>query len=180
MQAAAAPRKVAALGLLLAVLLIVAGVQLIGRGQPAGASAASALPVLVPVSTTPQPAGDVSVLSGGTAAMKPIPLPPLPAELARDIFAPPDSVGVSMASVVIDSPAQTNPSALSDDTTFTPDSAVLQATYESSGPEPLRLAIIGGREVRIGDRLGAWRVSSIRPRQVTLMSGERSVTLLMP
>ncbi len=177
LQAAAAPRKVAALGGLLALLAVIVGIQFIGRGGPQPATA-----------QPPDPAPFPPISEAGTEPLPALPdapaslpkLPDLPSKLARDVFAPPPGVAASMASRVIDSSGETNPASLSDDTNFTPDSALLQATFESSGPPPRRFAIIGGREVRVGDRLGAWRVSSIHPRQVTLTSGERSVTLLMP
>lgn len=181
-HAAASPGRMITLGVLGLVLLVVVALQVFsgpgsaGAAVPPGTAFVDPLPVL----RTPVPAVGTGLPAG---ADRP-PLPPLPAELVRDLFAslPSHEAAVSLPGLPVFGPEllQENPGPLSDDNTVDPTDLRLQATYESTGRPPFLLAVIGGRTVRVGDRAGAWEVESIRPREVTIRSGGRSVVLRMP
>lgn len=173
-QFKAAPAKFIALGSLGLVLLIVVGLQVLGDPAAAGAAGVIAAPAVV---TAVSPTPSAALETGPVAAPRP-PLPPLPEELARNLFAllpapPPDAESPSL-------PDEENPAPLSDDKNPEPADLVLQATYESTGTSPFLLAVVNGQELRVGERVGEWEIESIRSREVTLRSGVGSVILRMP
>lgn len=178
-QWAAAPGRLITLGALGVVLVTVVGLQVFGGPASAGAAGTSGGAAPLPVLITPSAA-----LGTGPAAVEVRPpLPPLPAEPVRDLFALLSAVQASGPVPGLEfapaAPEEKAP-ALSDDKTIEPIDLRLQATYESTGNPPFLLAVIGGRVVRVGDHAGEWEVESIRPREVTIRSSDRSIVLKMP
>ncbi|MCC7293527.1 MAG: hypothetical protein IT449_15825 [Phycisphaerales bacterium] len=180
---AASPAKSATLGALAVVLVAVVTVQVMRR--PA-ASQASETDAAVDDWENP-PAFDEP--QGQAATARPVPkrrpAPRLPDEMARDVFAcawlsdrgreggapdetePQDRAAREFAS-------GSTPPAQAAEQTWT-----LEGTILSADPRQC-MAIIGGRNVRVGDRLDDYELDRVGPRSATLRRGTATVVLTMP
>ncbi len=180
---AASPVKSATLGALAVVLVAVVTVQVLRR--PAATQASETGTVMEDWENPPpvdEPQGEAAT---SAPALKRRPVPRLPDEMARDLFT---------CSWLADRRAEDDVTAAADprdlaSREFATGSAApaesaelpwtLEGTILSADPRQC-LAIIGGRSVRVGDRLNDYELDRVGPRSVTLRRGTATVILTMP
>lgn len=180
---AASPSKSATLGALAVVLVAVVSVQVMRR--PAATQGSEADAVADDWENPPafdEPRGhEMQAMPAPTRR----PAPRLPDEMARDVFtcswlSDRRSEGVAPTE---DDPRDRVARELATGSAAPTQAAerawTLEGTILSADPRQ-SMAIIGGRSVRVGDRLDEYELDRVGPRSATLRRGTATVVLTMP